>query len=224
MKVVKEFTDPRIRYFLNPERTSLRQQLNQAIVASRGEFLARMDADDIAVRHRISQQLAYLAANDSVCLVGSNLEIIDEGGKTLGYRRFPADHDEISRKLRRYCAIAHPSVMFRKSVVTELGGYQVSAPMEDWDLWCRMVLSGKRLHNIQEPLLKYRVHAQAGKVLALRKTLRTGIALKKRHFHDLPGQWGCREALRCLLERLLLLLPPQVVVRLFLYAELRRRP
>jgi len=219
--VVESFTDPRIRYILNPVRTSLKDQLNQAIDASKGEFLARMDADDISAPDRIAKQKKFLKENKEVSLVGSCLEIIDEKGDFLGYRRFPEIHEDIVRGLRIYCTIAHPSVMFRKSDVMEMGCYQDHAPMEDWDLWCRMAVSGKRFYNIQEPLLKYRVHAQAGKVTSFKKTLKTGIELKKRHFKSVPGCWGIQEELRCFLEQCLMFLPPGLVIKLFFVLSLR---
>ncbi len=221
-EIVQACGDKRIRYILNPTKTSLRDQLNQGISESKGEYIVRMDADDISAPDRISTQLRYLKNNENVCLVGSCLEIIDENGCTLGYRKLPENHEEITRGLRLYCTIAHPSVMFRKQDIIEMNCYQDSAPMEDWDLWCRLAFAGKKLHNIQEPLLKYRVHAQAGKVASLRKTLKTGIELKRRHYQKVPGCWGLREELRCALERCFMILPPQLVVKLFLKLSVRR--
>jgi glycosyltransferase involved in cell wall biosynthesis len=220
-KIVRSFRDPRIRYVLNPVRTSLRDQLNQAIEASSGLFIARMDADDVAVPDRILTQLMYLQNNTEVSLVGSCLEVIDENNNSLGFRQLPETHDEIVRGLRIYCTIAHPSIMFRKSDIIEMGGYQDSAPMEDWDLWCRMAISGKKFYNLQVPLLKYRVHAQAGKVTSLRKTLQTGIELKKRYFKNVSGCWGIKEQSRCCLEYCLMLLPPRLVLKLFFILSLR---
>lgn len=220
-EIVQSFGDSKIRYVLNPVRTSLRDQLNQAIDLSKGNFIARMDADDISCPDRIQKQLKYLMDNQSISLVGSCLEIIDDNNNTLGFRRLPETHADIVKGLRVYCTIAHPSIMFRKDVIKEMGCYQDSAPMEDWDLWCRMALAGKLFYNIQEPLLKYRVHSQAGKVTSLRKTLKTGIELKRRHFRKVPGCWGIREELRCLLEQGLMILPPKLVVKLFLITSLR---
>lgn len=220
-KIVESFKDPRIRYILNPARTSLKDQLNQAIAASRGQFIARMDADDISAPDRIEKQLQFLNANKEVSLVGSCLEIIDEKCRSLGFRRLPETHENIVRGLRTYCTIAHPSIMFRKIDAVEMGCYREGAPMEDWDLWCRMALSGKKFFNIQEPLLRYRVHDRAGKLTSLKKTLKTGIALKKRHFKSVPGCWGLKEELRCCLEQGLLFLPPKLVLKLFFISSLR---
>lgn len=220
--VVKNYGDPRIRYVLNQERSSLRDQLNQAIALSRGDFLARMDADDISRPERLKKQLQYLKAHPEISLVGTNMEFIDEKGRSLGYRRFPEEHDVIARDLRVYCSIAHPTVMFRKADVIEIGCYKDSQPMEDWDLWCRMLLAGKQFHNIQEPLFKYRVHSQAGKVTVMKKTLRTGIDLKKRHFRYGKGTWGVREALRCFLEECLILIPSKIVLKLFILVTTRK--
>lgn len=220
-KIVESFEDTRIRYTLNQERTSLREQLNQAITVSKGQFIARMDADDISLPDRIAKQISYLKGHEDISLVGSCLEIINDEGTSLGFRQLPEANDDIVKGLRVYCTIAHPSIMFRRNDIIEMGCYQDSAPMEDWDLWCRMAIAGKKFCNIQEPLLKYRVHSQAGKVTSLRKTLRTGIELKKRHFKRIPGCWGIREELRCLLEWCLIFLPARLVVKLFLLLSIR---
>lgn len=222
-EVLQSFRDPRVRYTLNETRTSLKDQLNTGIGLSRGEYIARMDADDISVSSRLSKQLEFLKAHQEISVVGTNLEIINEKGVSLGYRRLPRDNEDIGRALRLYCSIAHPTVMFRKADIIGAGQYQAPAPMEDWDLWCRLYKSGRKFHNIQEPLFRYRVHSKAGKMTAMRKTLLTGIELKKRHFKG-TGTWGIRESVRCGLERVLTFLPPQLVLRLFLVQSLRREP
>jgi len=220
-QIIEAFGDTRIRYILNPERTSLRDQLNQAIAVSSGQFIARMDTDDISFPDRIAKQIKYLKEHNDISLVGSCLEIINAEGRSLGFRQLPEDNEDIVKGLSVYCTIAHPSIMCRKNDIIEMGCYQDSAPMEDWDLWCRMALAGKKFYNIQEPLLKYRIHSQAGKVTSLIKTLKTGIELKKRHFKGVSGCWGIREELRCFLEWCLTFLPAKLVVKLFLMLSLR---
>lgn len=221
--IIEKYKDERIKYVLNNKRTSLCDQLNKAIALSRGIYIARMDADDICRYDRLSTQAKYLDNNSEISLIGSCLKVIDENNKTLGYRVFPEKHIDIVQGFRTYCTIAHPSVMFRRNDVIELGCYKESAPMEDWDLWCRMALSGKKLFNIQLPLLNYRVHSQAGKVTSLRKTLESGIELKKKYFKKMPGCWGIKERFRCFLERCLMYLPPKVVVALFLFLSMKKK-
>ncbi len=223
-EVIEGFSDRRIRYKLNDTRTSMIDQLNTGIGLSRGEYIARMDADDISMPSRLGQQLEFLREHPDISVVGTNIEIINEKGVSLGYRRLPERHEEIVRALRLYCSVAHPTVMFRKAAVIAEGLYQVSAPVEDWDLWCRLYKSGKKFHNIQEPLFKYRIHSQAGKITTMRKTLLAGIALKKRHFKNGIERWGFREDARCATERILMFLPPKIVLKLFLYHSLRKEP
>ncbi len=223
-EVVSSFRDPRIRYALNESRTSLREQLNTGIGLSYGEYIARMDADDISVPSRLWKQLEFLKEHPEISVVGTNLEIINEKGVSLGYRRLPQDHEDIGRALRRYCSIAHPTVMFRKADIIEAGRYKAPAPMEDWDLWCRLYKSGRKFHNIQEPLFRYRVHSRAGKMTAMKKTLLSGIELKKHYFKDEPATWGILERFRCGLEGVLVFLPPQLVLRLFFIWSLRKEP
>ncbi|MGD0088843.1 MAG: glycosyltransferase [Planctomycetota bacterium] len=220
---VESFADARVRYHLNKQRTSLLEQLNQGLQLCRGTYVARMDADDIALPARIGKQLRFLEERPAVWVSGTNIEVIDERGRTLGYRRFAEQHEEIAKAMRIYCPLAHPSVMFRRAAAMAVKGYQQEAPLEDWDLWCRMLGTGGKFYNLQEPLLRYRIHPQANKAHAVRKTLLMGIEVKERHFKQGMGTWGARERIRCWLERLLALLPGPLVVKLFLLT-LRRQP
>jgi glycosyltransferase involved in cell wall biosynthesis len=215
-KVFESFNDPRIRYHLNEKRTSLREQLNLGLSLCRGTYIARMDADDISYPSRIGKQLRYLLEHPEINLVGTNLDYMSSSGKPMGLRRYPERHEDIARDLRLYASVAHATIMVKRVDILAMEGYRDAAPMEDWDLWCRMLMAGMKFHNIQETLYSYRQHAGMGKYKGLRKTLRTGIELKKKYFKDGRGTWGFRENLRCWVENVLMYVPAPVVFGLFL--------
>lgn len=220
--VLKGVDDPRIRHFCHPTRTSLVDQRNRGLEHARSEFVALLDADDACKPDRFAKQLAFLEAHPEVGVVGSQLEIIDPEGRTIGYRAYPTDPDAIERALCIYNPIAQPGCMLRRSLALAAGGYQyrVHRFVEDYELWCRMAKRGYRLANLPEPLTRYRVHPAGSKTSSLRSSLLGTIDIKRMHF---AGGLGVRAKLRLLGERALLQLPGPLVIKLFLALQVRRQ-
>jgi hypothetical protein len=71
----------------------------------------------------LEKQVKFMENYPEVAVLGTWLRVIDEDGRTLGFRRYPCDHDDIVRAMRIYNSVGHPSVMFQKKVVLEAGGY-----------------------------------------------------------------------------------------------------
>lgn len=136
--------------------------LNAGIAASSAEFIARMDADDVAKPERLAQQLAFLEHDPACVAVGSAIEIIDEDGEVIGQRAYPQEHDAILHALLHdRGSLVHPTVMMRKSAFDAAGRYRLDTdPSEDLDLWLRLSDIG-RLANVPEALLEYRRHREA---------------------------------------------------------------
>ena len=212
------FDDPRIRHVTNDSRTSFAEQLNLGLSLARSEFVARMDADDVCEPERLAVQLEFLQRHPEVALVGSNLTIIDQGGRKLGERRYPASHDQIVRALPRFNPIAHPAVMFRKSLALAAGGYRADMYTADYDLWNRLHGRGYRLANLEQPLLRYRVHPEGMKSARLKEMLRATLAVKRSYWR---GRMDLASRLRMAAEQLLLLLPAPLVLRMFLLTHVR---
>ena len=150
--------DPRIR-FSNRPNTGYAAALNELLRWARGTFVARMDADDVALPARLARQVDYLRTHSEVVCVGTAVQFIDAAGRLLRERHPGMDHEEIQeRALAGDCALNHPSVMMRRSAVESVGGYHVEfMPAEDLDLWLRLGEVG-RLTNLPDVLLKYRQH------------------------------------------------------------------
>ena len=215
-EVLESFHDDRIKYHLNDKRTSLREQLNLGLSLCEGDYIARMDADDISYPSRIEKQIRYMLAHQEINVLGTNLDYISKTGRSLGSRRYPENHEEIIRDLQFYSPMAHATVIIRKADYLTMGGYKDSAPIEDWYLWCRMYQAGMKFHNIQEPLYAYRQHSGMGKYKNLKGTLKAGIKLKETYFRHDRGRWGLRARLRCRVEAILTHVPAPVVFALFL--------
>ena len=150
--------DNRIKLITNKRQSGMGRVFNQGIRAATGEYIARMDADDIAHPERLARQVEFLDTNRDVGVVGSQILLIDARGASLGTRRYPVGNDALRRAMARYSPFAHPATMYRRRLVTDLGGYDSRwAPAEDLDLWIRMSRLGE-LANHSDALLSYRLH------------------------------------------------------------------
>lgn len=219
---VNGFGDSRVRHICNSVRTSFVQQLNRGITEARGDLIARMDADDISEPNRLAAQVEFMEQNPRIALVGTQLEVIDETGRHLGYRPYPCVHADILRAMPRFCPFAHPSVMYRKADIVRVGGYQRPElhPAEDYDLWSRFAKAGMQLANLPLPLVRYRLHTKAAKTQRLRESLRHTMQVKKTYWIN---EMGFRDRLRLWQERLLLYMPANVVMWLFRKTQFRHR-
>ena len=149
--------DERFLYVHPEKRLGLAASLNLGISMAQGDLIARFDSDDVCMPNRLALQVAFMTGHPNVDVLGGSLEIINLSGTTLAFRDYPADHSMIERRFQTITAIAHPTVMFRKSVFDKHGGYDSSFRYaEDLDLWLRLLNRGVRFANLQEVLVRYR--------------------------------------------------------------------
>lgn len=150
--------DPRI-ILIERSNAGLVYSLNEGIEKARGEFIARMDADDIAMPERFELQLSKMIGDPNLAVLGSFTRIIDKEGSVVGLGRYPVTPAETEWFLQHGSPLAHPTVLMRKHVLLELGGYRkVFSHCEDYDLWLRINEMGWGIANLSKPLLNYRVH------------------------------------------------------------------
>jgi len=157
--ILQQFTtDPRVK-LLRTERFGLGRVCNHLLTLARGEFIARMDHDDIALPERFAAELALLQQDSQLAVVGTWLYIIDPAGRrVLSYT--PATEDAALRAmcLRGECPINEPSSMMRAEAVRKVGGWRPEfVQCADLDLWLRLGEVGK-LGMIDRPLQCYRLH------------------------------------------------------------------
>jgi len=155
------FGDGRVRMLRRPHE-GLSAALNAGIAAARGEYAARMDADDISAPDRLEKQVAHLDAHPGCVAVGAWIDVVDEAGRHIGLKTFVTTHDEISAALLSGVSpMAHPTIVARREALRAAGGYDARRyPSEDLDLWFRLGESGE-LANLGEALLQHRRHKAA---------------------------------------------------------------
>lgn len=151
-------SDPRIRPILRENR-GLIASLNQLIAEARAPLIARMDDDDICMPDRFQRQMAFLTENPDYGVVGSWSEDIDMEGRPIFVTGtdHPLTHEEVLQTINAgEQVLCHPSVMYRRDIVREVGGYHAAfRHCEDLDLWLRLA-TRTRLGNIPERLVRYR--------------------------------------------------------------------
>ncbi len=165
VEILEKFAreDQRIRVVQNAH-VGLEAILNIGIQTAKGEYLARMDADDIALPSRLELQIRYLQQHPEITVLGGQAAFIDEAGKVAGLWQMPLEHLQMDDNhiCSRNVSLIHPTVMMRRSAVLKVGGYRVVAKrcMEDVDLWLRLAEMG-RVANLPDVVLKYRRNSKS---------------------------------------------------------------
>mgnify|MGYP001153818138 FL=1 len=157
--VIEEYAlkDDRIHFYINEKNMGLTDSLNRGLSLCHGEYIARMDADDISLPDRLERQMKYLEKNH-YDLIGGITEMINENGSLLySIKSVPTDPKKINKALRYSQCIAHPTWLGRKEVFEKNAGYRHMPLCEDYDFTLRAVLNGFVISNLNEAVLKYRM-------------------------------------------------------------------
>lgn len=160
LEIIRDYAakDTRI-VVIDKSNTGLADSLNVGIWQSRGEWIARIDADDLAEPDRLQRQIQRAQSCPYLVLIGTGLRIIHDTGTDEAIYRYPENHWALVRNLqtaRRF--FAHSSAMYRTETAKNLGGYRTRIKRaQDCDLWLRMSEIG-HFSCIKEPLVKIRKH------------------------------------------------------------------
>lgn len=155
-EIVKEYDDPRIVVLNNEVNLGLSASLNKAIEYASGVYLVRMDTDDISHPTRIETQLAFIKSHPEYSVVGTSRNLLTETGTQI-----PESSElEIGPKeLMRRMSPTHPSVIMKRQDIIDVGMYKTEGVnrCEDFVLWAELLLAGKRIYNMGDILIDYRV-------------------------------------------------------------------
>lgn len=164
LEILEDFckTDSRIRLLNNPKNRGVVDCLNEGIRHACGRYIARMDADDIAISERLERQIEFLENNPEYVAVGCRVLAIDGEGLPIRVFGDCFSHEEIDRGNLKGVGsmIVHPTAIIRRESLEKVGGYRYYPYAEDLDLFLRLAEIGK-LANLSEILLKYRLHVDS---------------------------------------------------------------
>ncbi len=190
-KILKEWQekDARIRVITNAENLypDISKTLNKGLEFAQGEYIARLDDDDYwCSKDKLKKQVEFLDARPAFMVVGSGVIVINGEGMEL-FRYLKREHDgEIRRHALFANPFSHTTVMFRKNIALEVGGYGPWRFAEDWDLWLKMGTKGK-LYNIPEYLAVYMLAGQNKSFTYQRAQGKMILEFLKRHKREYPN-------------------------------------
>lgn len=156
-KVVKEFSDSRVNLIELQITHGIGEALNLGMSSARGEFLARMDADDISLPNRLQKQLEFLSQRKDIDIVGSWSQAF---GVADYLEKVPITHADLMAEMAFSCPLVHPTIMISRHVARDKLQYDKAYTVtEDYELWSRLIFELK-FENIPSVLLKRRRSAQ----------------------------------------------------------------
>ncbi len=176
--------DERIHYFYRA-KNGIADALNFGIKKAAGEYIARMDADDISMPDRFKKQIEYLRVHKDVDVVGAWFIKMNADGTIFEEPRLPESHEAICVNMIFENPICHPSVMFRREVFDGGNGYK-KVVAEDYDLWTRLAFS-HRFANLPEYLVKWRRYEESSSSSNRKRVSDSDIQSAKRYVADLFG-------------------------------------
>lgn len=172
--------DSRIKVIINDENIGLTASLNKAIDCSEGDYIARMDADDFSESNRIEKELDFLIRND-LDLVGCDIVDMDMGSKMVG---MPTVHPKGLESIKKYLQynnpMAHPTWLGKASIFKD-NKYIDFLACEDYEFLVRLTLQGKRIDNLDDVLLRYRLN-DSGVSSTKRAIQKTSLSYIRRNY------------------------------------------
>lgn len=157
-EIIKSYTDNRIVYIKNEQNLGVAGTLNRGLEIAKGEYIARMDADDISLHNRFEKQMLFMDTHPDVGVCGSHIRIFGEDGVERDYIYSETD-ERLRVDMLFNSGFAHPAVMIRKSILDKKNLFYNTEfeKAEDYRMWYD-IMSVSKGHNLQEPLLRYRHH------------------------------------------------------------------
>ena len=161
LKILRKIarTDKRVKVFRNTKNQGIGYTANKALRQAKGEFIARMDADDVMLPDRIEKQVSFLQSNKEVVLVGGQCVVINEDGEEIGEKKNPQLHKDIYKLMFTTMSVQNPTVMINRKLVPE-SALKLDTklhPVDDLDMLFKLFNYGK-FANLPDNVLKYRVY------------------------------------------------------------------
>lgn len=156
--------DDRIIIIREKSRMGFTRALNEGLKMAKGQFIVRMDGDDISLKDRLEKQLEYLISHKEIDILGGNMLIINESGTVVSQRNYPTNGLSLQFSAIFRSPVAHPTVMFRRSIVENHLFYdETFTKAEDTEYWFRLRNKGFTIANLPVNLLRFRISGDLAK-------------------------------------------------------------
>lgn len=161
--IVQEYAKcyKQIKVYKNHKNLKSAKTVTRAIALAKGDFLARMDADDIALPDRLEKQVNYLLQHTDTVALGGQCILIDQDNNRIGEKLFPTSFDEVYKYIFQFCPVQQPTFMIAKKRLPKNFDYYSHGmtPVEDIELLFKLFRHGK-VENLPDLLLMYRIHGK----------------------------------------------------------------
>lgn len=169
VQLIKSYNDNRIKLLQNNHNMGQAATMNRGIFEANGEFICRLDQDDVSTLERLEIQVKEMYKNDNT-IIGTWAQVINQDSKIIGYVKHPIDNHSIVDSLSINCALTHSSICVRKNHLIKLGGYSLKYNFAmDWELWIRASSNKIKFLNIPDFLVKIRSHPKQATRLNISK-------------------------------------------------------
>lgn len=223
--------DKRIKPYRNTKNRGIVYTRNKGfkLMDKKAKYIAIFDADDVSYPNRLETQVNYLEHEEKykyvdLGVVGSDIYLIDEESKIIGHRIYDYRPSTIKKNILMKSPLAQPSVMIRRDVIDDVGGYRVDSGFdraEDFNLWVR-INDKYDIANIPIPLIKYRISSTQGKTTHLKETIRSTINTQWTWLFK-PGYFDARVLFVNIVLRFMLLLPSKLILYVFKKMEYKKK-
>ncbi|WP_053006181.1 glycosyltransferase family 2 protein [Kiloniella spongiae] len=191
LKIIENYAlqDNRIIVIENSQNIGLSLSLNKGIDIAKGQYIARMDADDIALSNRLERQVSFLQDNLDHYLVGGNATYMDESGIEAGQSNLPLHDWEIRGRCLFHNPFIHPATMMRADLFRSNSGIRYDSSFDttqDWRLWIDFLNTGKAA-NLAEPVIKQRIHENSVSVKKRAQQIQNSLRIQEKYCKDLLG-------------------------------------
>lgn len=223
-QIIQKFSrkHKQIKTYRNPQNLGVSETVKKAISLAKGEFLARMDADDIALHQRIKKQVDYLANHKETVAIGGQCLLINKNGDVIGEKTFPTSFSDIYKYIFKFVPLQQPTLMIARNRLPRQFEYYRDGmdTAEEVELLFKLFQNGK-VENLPDTVLMYRLHDKNTSLRDIRKTFLLTLLARIRGvllYGYKPTLGGV--AITLLQTALTLFLPRKL--SLFLYKKLRK--
>lgn len=222
-KILQDYArkNRKIKLFRNKKNQGVSITVKRAIDEASGEYIARMDADDISIPTRIEKQVEYLMSHPKTVAVGGQCYVIDSNNKIIGTKTFPAQFEEIYKYIFYFIPVQQPTLMIARNRLPKNFVYYVDGmnTAEEVELFFKLFTYGK-VENLNDAVLLYRMHDKNTSLLNVKETfLLTLIARIKAVF-----KYSYRPTLKgaiytAVQTGVVLLLPQKIIISLYRFTR-----
>ncbi len=186
---------------------------NLGLSKAKGQFIARMDSDDISMPDRLVKQVRFLQSHPEVIVVGGQCELIDREGENIGMKNFPTQHKDIYEALYQYNPIQHPSLMVNTKMLGKLKiTYHADVLLaHDLEILFNLAQHGK-LANLNNVILQYRIHTDSLSLRHPKETFKHTLLVRKMARQKYGYEPSKRAVVVHSMQKLIMSVIPSIVV------------